>query len=118
MMSFVGAIRSGLGNYANFKGRAVRSEYWWFFLFGFLVQMAALSFAEGSLGSAFGNLAGVALLLPSISLGVRRLHDVGKRGWWLIIPIVNIVLLARAGEPGPNSFGPPPPPSAPQAAAA
>ena len=117
-MSFVGAIRSGLGNYANFKGRAVRSEYWWFFLFGFLVQMAALSFAEGSLGSAIGNLAGVALLLPSIAVGVRRLHDVGKRGWWLIIPIVNIVLLARAGEPGPNSFGPPPPPSAPQAAAA
>ena len=104
-MSFVDAIKSGLRNYAAFKGRAGRSEYWWFFLFNLLVQSAASGFS-----SALGNLVSLALFLPSIAVGVRRLHDIDKRGWWLIFPIVNIFLLARSGGTGENRFGPPPPP--------
>ncbi|NBR92888.1 MAG: DUF805 domain-containing protein [Actinobacteria bacterium] len=50
------------------------------------------------------------MFLPSIAVGVRRLHDIDKRGWWLLLPIVNIVLLARSGGTGENRFGPPPPP--------
>jgi len=109
-MSFVDAVKSGLRNYAVFKGRATRSEYWWFFLFGVIAQLAAGSISEG-----LGNLVSVALILPSIAVGVRRLHDIGKRGWWLIIPIVNLILLLRAGDTGLNAFGPPAPPSAPPA---
>jgi uncharacterized membrane protein YhaH (DUF805 family) len=105
-MSFVDAVKSGLRNYAVFKGRAGRGEYWWFVLFGVIVQAAVGSFGEG-----LGNFVSVALVLPSIAVGVRRMHDIGKRGWWLIIPIYNIVLLARAGDPTLNSFGPPPLPS-------
>jgi len=72
--------------------------------------------AAGTISEGLGNLVSVALLLPSIAVGVRRMHDISKRGWWLIIPIYNIVLLARAGDPTLNSFGPPPPPSAPPSA--
>ena len=104
-MSFVDAIKSGLRNYAAFKGRAGRSEYWWFFLFSLLVQSAASGFS-----SALGNLVSLALFLPSIAVGVRRLHDIDKRGWWLIFPIVNIVFLCQRSEASANRFGPPPPP--------
>jgi uncharacterized membrane protein YhaH (DUF805 family) len=104
-MSFVDAIKSGFRNYAVFKGRAGRSEYWWFFLFSILAQSAASGF-----GLALGNLVSLALLLPSIAVGVRRLHDIDKRGWWLLVPIANLVLLARSGDAGENRFGPPPPP--------
>ncbi|MEY3615784.1 MAG: hypothetical protein RLZZ518_785 [Actinomycetota bacterium] len=104
-MSFVDAIKSGFRNYANFKGRAGRSEYWWFFLFSLIVQSAASGF-----GSAFGNLASIAFLLPSIAVGVRRMHDTGHRGWWMLFPIVNIVFAATKSDPAANRFGPPPPP--------
>jgi len=72
--------------------------------------------AAGSISEGLGNLVSVALILPSIAVGVRRLHDIGKRGWWLIIPIVNLILLLRAGDTGLNAFGPPAPPSAPPSA--
>lgn len=106
-MSFVDSVKSGLRNYANFKGRAVRSEYWWFALFTILADGAASGF-----GDALGNLVSVALLLPSVAVGVRRMHDVDKRGWWLLFPFVNIFLLAQRGNTGENRFGPPPPPRA------
>jgi uncharacterized membrane protein YhaH (DUF805 family) len=106
-VSFFNAVQSVLRNYANFKGRAVRSEYWWFVLFSVLVQSAASGF-----GDALGNLVSVALLLPSVAVGVRRLHDSDRRGWWLLFPIVNIVMLAQRGTTGENRFGPPPPPRA------
>lgn len=106
-MSFFGAVQSAFRNYANFKGRAVRSEYWWFALFSALAQGAASGF-----GDSFGNLVSVVLLLPSIAVGVRRIHDTNRRGWWLLFPIVNIVMLAQRGTVGENRFGPPPPPRA------
>ena len=104
-MSFFDAIKSGFRNYANFKGRAVRSEYWWWILFTILVQSAASSFS-----SALGNFASVVFFLPSIAAAVRRMHDIDKSGWWILFPIVNIVLLARRSSVGENRFGPPPPP--------
>ena len=104
-MSFFESVRSAFRNYANFKGRALRSEYWWFVLFSVLVQGAASGF-----GDAIGNLVSVALILPSVAVGVRRLHDTDHRGWWLLFPIVNIVMLLQRSSTGENRFGPPPPP--------
>ncbi|MFM8906546.1 MAG: DUF805 domain-containing protein, partial [Actinomycetota bacterium] len=57
-----------------------------------------------------GSLVSIALLLPSISAGVRRMHDVDRSGWWILFPIYNIVLLARRSNTGENRFGPPAPP--------
>ena len=76
-MDFVQAIKSCLGQYATFSGRASRSEYWWFFLFQVLVMVAT-----GMLGDVINGLASLALLLPALAVGTRRLHDIGRTGWW------------------------------------
>ncbi|MBL6279919.1 DUF805 domain-containing protein [Micromonospora fiedleri] len=120
-MSFPDAIRSVLSKYATFRGRARRSEYWWFSLFLLLVGIVA-SVLDSALGVDFEGSGGpvsllvnLALLLPSLAVAARRLHDIDRTGWWLLlafIPIVGwIVLLVFAlqnGTPGPNRFGPSP----------
>jgi uncharacterized membrane protein YhaH (DUF805 family) len=77
-MSFVVAIQSGFRNYAKFRGRATRSEYWWFFLFTVLAQSVASSIDEN-----FGNIVGLAVFLPGLAVHVRRMHDTGRSGWWV-----------------------------------
>ena len=77
-MSFLDAIKSGFRNYARFRGRASRSEYWWFFLFTLLAQSVASSIDED-----FGNLVGIAVFLPGLAVHVRRIHDTGRSGWWV-----------------------------------
>jgi len=77
-MSFVAAIQSGFRNYAKFRGRATRSEYWWFFLFTVLAQSVASSIDEN-----FGNIVGLAVFLPGLAVHVRRIHDTGRSGWWV-----------------------------------
>ncbi|MFM8956725.1 MAG: DUF805 domain-containing protein [Actinomycetota bacterium] len=79
-MSFVDAIKAGFRNYANFKGRASRSEFWWFSLFTLIVQLAT----SGS--EVIGGLVSLALLLPGLAVHVRRLHDTDRRGWWVLWP--------------------------------
>ena len=104
-MNFIDSIKSGFRNYATFSGRASRSEYWWWTLFTLLVTAAASGF-----GDALSSLVSVALFLPSIAVGVRRMHDTDHRGWWVIVPIVNLVFSLKASDPSLNRFGPPPPP--------
>ncbi|MEY4401055.1 MAG: hypothetical protein RL072_920 [Actinomycetota bacterium] len=104
-MSFIAAIKSGFRSYANFKGRASRSEYWWWLLFTVLVEAATSGF-----GDPIASLVSVALLLPSIAVGVRRMHDTNHRGWWILFPIVNLVFALRKSDMAENRFGPPPPP--------
>jgi len=94
-MSFVDAIKSGFRNYAKFRGRAGRSEYWWFFLFTVLAQTVASSISDD-----FGNLVGLAVFLPGLAVQVRRLHDTGRSGWWvgafygsIGVVIVSVVVL-------------------------
>ena len=77
-MSFLDAIKSGFRNYARFRGRASRSEYWWFFLFTLLAQSVASSIDED-----FGNLVGIAVFLPGLAVHVRRIHDTGRSVWWV-----------------------------------
>jgi len=107
--------------YAVFSGRSRRSEYWYYMLV-YLVIYAALAMVDVVMGtfsytSGVGLLSGIfalALLLPSIGVGIRRLHDTGRSGWWLLlglIPVVGIVLLlflAQDSEAGTNRFGPNP----------
>ncbi|NYD41673.1 DUF805 domain-containing protein [Nocardioides panaciterrulae] len=87
-MGFRGSVESALRQYATFRGRAPRAEYWWFYLFSVLVGIAA-NILDGVLGTNLLNpLASLALLLPSLAVGVRRLHDSNLSGWWLLAPIV------------------------------
>jgi uncharacterized membrane protein YhaH (DUF805 family) len=116
-MPFGAAVRACLTQYAGFAGRARRSEYWWFALFAFVVYVVAALLDAVVGAQVFSVVAGLGLLLPSIAVGVRRLHDTGRSGWWWLIGLVpfvgGIVLLVFAcldGEPGPNRFGPSPKP--------
>jgi len=105
-VNFATAIRSGFQNYANFKGRASRAEYWWWTLFSVLVGLAG-----SAIHSSIGNLAQVITLLPSIAVAVRRVHDSDRRGWFVLVPIYNLILGLSRGDSGMNRFGPPPPPN-------
>ena len=122
MMGFSDAVQNVLmNNYANLNGRASRSEYWWFVLFNFIVNIVTFVI-DLTLGSMItydmgyvGLIAFLALLLPTVSVSVRRLHDIGKSGWWIllaIIPIVNfigifviLVFTLMEGEKQPNQYG-------------
>ena len=105
-MNFQTAIRSGFQNYTNFKGRASRAEYWWWALFTVI-----LSILLSSINDSLGNLGSLVTLLPSIAVAIRRVHDVDRAGWFILVPIYNLVLVLRRGDAGENRFGPPPPPS-------
>jgi uncharacterized membrane protein YhaH (DUF805 family) len=85
-MDFVEATKTCLRKYATFGGRASRSEYWWFFLFGLLVGAAASLFSE-----RLNALVSLFLLLPSTAVGARRLHDIGRSGWWLLLWLVPVI---------------------------
>lgn len=109
-MGFVDAVKSAYGNYANFKGRASRSEYWWFQLF-FMIVYFGLSIAMNALGE-LGGIVGIVLLvfyigslLPMIALAARRMHDSDKSGWFMLIPFYSLYLAIIKGTDGPNRFG-------------
>ena len=112
-MSFLDSVRSSLSKYATFSGRACRSEYWWFLLFYILVGLVAipldLIFSDLSLAGGeaplFDFLARVAFLVPSTAVAVRRLHDVGRSGWWLFTIIPPIFFVFMKGDDGPNDYG-------------
>lgn len=81
-VDFITAIKMFFANYANFKGRSTRAEYWWVVLF-FVLLSAVLEFF-GSFGSAVSGLVSLACLIPNLALSTRRLHDIGKSGWWVV----------------------------------
>ena len=114
-MNFSQAIVSGFKNYVTFTGRAARSEYWYWVLFVLIggavtgiLDYAMFSESEVSPLNAIFNLV---LFLPSLAIGIRRLHDQDRSGWWTLIAFTIIglvVLLAWActkGTTGPNRFG-------------
>ena len=129
MMGFMDAVTTVLRNkYATFSGRATRSEYWWSYLgivvISMVLQIVALvgAFALGSLNEGLGLLFGLvglaglfALLIPSLSVSVRRLHDTGKSGWMLLIiliPCIGFILwlvwMIEDGQAHANAYGPVP----------
>jgi len=93
-MTFSHAVGSALRKYATFSGRALRSEYWWFYLFTVLVGLAAaivdagLTYAFGDHSGIVGTIANLALFLPSLAVTARRLHDTGRTGWWMLLPVI------------------------------
>lgn len=114
-MNMIEAVKAAFSNYATFSGRARRSEYWWFVLFNLIVSVV-LALVFGGNGMGGGNLANslwsLATLLPSLAVGARRLHDIDRTGWWLLIgfiPLIGLIVLlvffTKKGTPGPNRFG-------------
>ena len=92
-MSLSDAISICFSKYADFKGRARRSEYWWFWLFLVLCN-AVLSAVDSFIGSPIiGGIFALATIVPSISVAVRRLHDTDRSGWWLLAPLAPLVLM-------------------------
>ncbi|HDR9485546.1 TPA: DUF805 domain-containing protein [Burkholderia aenigmatica] len=125
-MNFSEAVRSVLNKYATFEGRARRAEYWYFVLLSFILSMVAqiIDVAGRNAGLITLLLLGVlflvslALIIPGIAVSVRRLHDTGRSGWFLLIaliPIVGGILLlvwtCSRGTEGPNRFGADPVPA-------
>jgi uncharacterized membrane protein YhaH (DUF805 family) len=114
-MGFGDAIKTCFTKYAEFKGRASRPEYWWFFLSYVIVYAVTLLLGSASRGlMVLFWVALIGYFLPLLAAAVRRLHDTGRSGWWYLIGLVPfvgfiilIVLLAGEGQPVPNQYGPP-----------
>ena len=113
MVGFGEAVSRGFRKYFTFSGRATRAEHWWFVLF---VAIARLVFAIISgfagLPGVLDGVWGIVTLIPSLAVGVRRLHDINRTGWWLLlwgVPvfgwIVTIVWACKRGDGGPNKYG-------------
>lgn len=103
-----------LKKYAVFGGRSRRKEYWVFFLFNVIIAFV-LGFIDGASGlvgesgwGPFGGIYTLAALIPGIAVAVRRMHDTDHSGWWVLVPIANLLILLDEGTRGDNRFGPDP----------
>lgn len=116
-MDFQTAVKTCFQKYATIEGRARRSEYWWFVLFAFIANIIFSLIDAILFGNAqvLAGIFGLAILLPSICVGARRLHDTGRSAWWLLlilIPLVGFLVLlwwfVQQGTDGANEYGPDP----------
>jgi uncharacterized membrane protein YhaH (DUF805 family) len=115
-MNFGQAIASGFKKYVDFTGRAVRSEFWYWTLFAFLASAvgAIIDSALDTDVSPVQSIVGLVLLLPGLAVSARRLHDLDRTAWWLLLLLtgIGIILLiiwdCMRGTQGPNRFGPDP----------
>ena len=111
-----------LKQYVDFNGRARRTEYWMFVLFNFIASVVLgaldsvlnLQITQYNIG-ILGGIYSLGVFLPALAVAIRRLHDIGKSGWWyliVLIPIVGwvwlIVLFCKNGQSGANKYGPDP----------
>jgi uncharacterized membrane protein YhaH (DUF805 family) len=110
-----------LKKYADFSGRARRKEYWFYMLF-YVIILVVLSICDGFIGTTMQSGVGIltliyilAVLIPTIAVSVRRLHDTGRSGWWILIELVPIVgififlyFMVSDSNPGTNAYGPSP----------
>jgi len=100
------AIKVCLSKFFDINGRASRSEFWYFYLFAILfnfVVSAVLGVSQASIAQFLS----VAILIPVLTAAIRRAHDHGRRGWFILIPFYSFYLLITAGDLGENRFGPP-----------
>lgn len=129
-MTFTEAVQTCFQKYIEFGGRARRSEYWWWALFVFLVDLVLNAFGgfqpllivlgreqsgESAVWSVLTAVVTLVLLLPGLAVFVRRLHDTGRSGWWwlvVLVPIVGVIILivflVQEGAAGSNQYGPSP----------
>lgn len=103
-----------LRKYAVFSGRARRKEYWMFYLFNIIIAIV-IGLVTGVIGGFLGLGAALSssvsivyslvILIPSIAVAIRRMHDLGRSGWWILFPVVNLVFLCLDSQPGENDYG-------------
>ena len=116
--TFVGAFKDAIARYVDFKTRSTRSQFWWFMLWSVIISIAA-SAVDIALGMGDSGpvslLASLAILLPVLAVTIRRLHDIGRTGWWVLIqfvPIVGFIVIVvfacTKSQEGPNEWGMPP----------
>lgn len=114
-MGFADAVSTCFGKYGDFGGRAVRSEYWYWVLFGVIVGVILALvqvFVSERGGTVLGWVFDLATIVPSIAVAARRLHDIDRSGWWQLlafVPVIGWIILivwfCQAGTPGTNRFG-------------
>lgn len=113
--SFLGALKDGFGRYVDFKTRSTRSQFWWWALW-MLILGAVTGGVDAALGMAnlspINSLFSLATFLPSLAVAIRRLHDIGRTGWWVLlwlIPVIGwivlIVFCCTRSQDGPNQWG-------------
>jgi uncharacterized membrane protein YhaH (DUF805 family) len=119
-MSFPDSVKICFSKYADFNGRARRSEYWWWILFTVLVGIVAsiidaiLGTGNGSGSGLIQSIANLALLLPSLAVGARRLHDTDRSAWWLLLWLaicvgwIVLIIFFVQDSKGDNKYGPSP----------
>lgn len=124
-VSFTEAISRAFSKYCCFTGRASRSEYWWFCLFGFIVGLVfglpkgilgGLNYLDAADGvNLVSQIVSLAFLLPSLGLFFRRMHDTNRSGWnilWILLPVVGFIILliylTKSSCPAENKYGPVP----------
>jgi uncharacterized membrane protein YhaH (DUF805 family) len=112
------AVRTCFNKYASFRGRARRPEFWYFALFNFIAQLVLsvvdiMLLGAGSDFSPLSSIYSLAVFIPALAVGARRLHDIGRSGWWqliMLIPLIGIIVLivwwASRGNDGVNKYGP------------
>ncbi len=107
MNHFINALK----NYAVIKGHSRKSEFWYFMLFTFIIERSVglteyfLGFSEAIIGGFVTRIVEFVLLLPSITVAIRRMHDLNLSGWYMLVPIYSIVLTLTKGDNGPNEYG-------------
>lgn len=113
-MSFAESVRACLRKYATFSGRARRSEFWWFHLF-YVLCLVVMTILVSATNSAIPFILLLGLILPSLAVQVRRMHDSGRSGWWVLISlvpylgaIVLIIFACQSSVPVMTKYGPPP----------
>ena len=94
-----------LKNYAGFDGRARRKEYWMFTLFTTIVSVILSTIGQTMDIKFLDSIYSLAVLLPSIAVGVRRMHDTNHSGWFILIPFYNLYLACINGDAGENKYG-------------
>ena len=99
------AISTCFQKYATFEGRASRSEFWFFTLFYLIISVLA-GIVEGVTGiTGLSYVPFLAMVVPSIAVGCRRMHDTGRSGWFQLVPIYNLILACTPSNPGTNKYG-------------
>lgn len=115
-MDFKTSVQTSLQNFATLTGRSGRAEYWWFQLFFLLagIVLGVLGAVLPSIISWIASLAILALVVPAVTVSIRRLHDLDRSGWWVLIalvPLIGLIVLfifaLSRGTDGPNRFGDP-----------
>ena len=112
-MTFMEAVKSCFTQYVGFNGRARRSEFWYFELFYVIVATVGNILAGVTGLSWITAIVSLAFMLPALGVMIRRMHDIGKSGWWIlitIIPLVGTIIMivwcCKDSEPGSNQYGP------------